>query len=84
MSDTNSEDEEAGPSVSMTGFLFGNVDTKTGKLENQSIFGLDSEKQLKALENFGLGFQTVFGDEDEEGEARPTNSNTGKLMNWII
>jgi len=80
MSDLSSEDED-GPQVSLTGFLFGNVDTKTGKLEDQSIFGLDSDKQIKALENLGLGFQTVLtedeGDGDDESAAESNTQGKG-------
>jgi hypothetical protein len=66
---SGSEDEEdEGPVVSLTSFLFGNVDTKTGKLEDGSIFGSDSDKQIKALENLGLGLGNVLTEEDEEGE----------------
>lgn len=70
---SSSEDDESGPQVSMTGFLFGNVDTKTGKLEDQSIFGLDSDKQIKALENLGLGFPEVLSDEEEGLGSRNAN-----------
>jgi len=84
MSDLSSEDED-GPQVSLTGFLFGNVDTKTGRLEDQSIFGLDSDRQIRALENLGLGFQSVLTDEGGDGDDESaTESNTqGKGDNFI-
>jgi len=65
---SGSEDEDDGPVVSLTGFLFGNVDTKTGKLEDGSIFGNDSDKQIRALENLGLGLGADLTDDERESE----------------
>lgn len=75
---SGSEDEDDRPAVSLTGFLFGNVDTKTGKLEDGTIFGSDSDKQIKALENLGLVFGGVLSDDDEaEHDGENGHSSTG-------
>jgi hypothetical protein len=53
-SDEDREDGEGGGSVSLTGFLFGNINLKTGQLEDD-ILDSESKRQLNALQKFGLG-----------------------------
>ena len=46
--------EDKLPTISLTGFLFGNVNTFTGNLENEEIFGEASYEIIQQLDKIGL------------------------------
>jgi len=75
MSDSDEESE----SVSMTGFLFGNIDMKTGQLEDD-ILDDESKRQLNALQKFGLGsmMSAVMSDGSEQPVKRPVKQKSSK------
>ncbi len=81
MSDSDDDQEEGGGdgSVSLAGFLFGNIDMKTGQLEDD-ILDSESKRQLNALQKFGLG--TIM-DDVMEGQDQPqaTVSSSKKPKN---
>lgn len=74
MSDSDDDSDtggEGGGGLSLTGFLFGNIDMKTGQLEDD-ILDDDSKRQLNALSKLGLGsLMTQVMQEDEQAGVAP-------------
>ena len=54
MSDSEDETDSGGQTVSLAGFLFGNIDTKTGQLEGD-VLDEEAQRHLNALQKLGLG-----------------------------
>lgn len=82
MSDSDEDQEEGGGSVSLTGFLFGNIDMKTGQLEDD-ILDSESKRQLSALQKFGLGSimdDVMEGQEQSQQNVSPKNAKTRRLV----
>jgi len=70
LSDDDSDSGEGG--VSLTGFLFGNIDPKTGQLEDDFL-DADSKRQITALNKLGLGgIMSEVMPQDEEKSASST------------
>lgn len=74
MSDSDEDNEEGEGTVSLAGFLFGNIDMKTGQLEDD-ILDSESKRQLNALQKFGLG---SIIDDVMEGQGQPQQCEKSK------
>jgi transcription initiation factor TFIID subunit 1 len=74
-----SDSDEDTESVSLTGFLFGNIDLKTGKLEDD-ILDDESKRQLNALQKLGLGsmMSAVISDGSADGDINSASKRPGK------
>ena len=83
-SDEDFDDEEEGGKgggVSLAGFLFGNIDLKTGQLEDD-ILDSESKRQLSALQKFGLGqiMQDVMEGQDRVQETVITKKKKNRRL----
>lgn len=73
--DSDTGGEGGGGGLSLTGFLFGNIDMKTGQLEDD-ILDDDSKRQLNALSKLGLGslMNQVMQEDDQTAAAAPPSA----------
>ena len=70
MMDDIESDEEEEETSDLTGFLFGNIDTK-GNLEENDLFDEESKSHLHSLRKLGLGnFLHDVVDSEEEEQAQ--------------
>ncbi|CAG7727818.1 unnamed protein product [Allacma fusca] len=70
MSDSDDDMDSGGQGVNLAGFLFGNIDTKTGQLEGD-VLDEEAQRHLNALQKLGLGSmmeQVML----EEGKVQPS------------
>ncbi|CAL8079003.1 unnamed protein product [Orchesella dallaii] len=81
--DSDNGGEGGGSGLSLTGFLFGNIDMKTGHLEDD-ILDEDSKRQLNALSKLGLGsFMNVMQDEQQGGQQQlPVKKKKKKFSSY--
>ncbi|KAI8483835.1 Transcription initiation factor TFIID subunit 1 [Branchiostoma belcheri] len=85
MDSGDEDDRETEPPLSLTGFLFGNIDQK-GQLEDDDVLDQESKRhlnQLNSLGGFGSLVQEITADTDNNGddEQDSQTSSSGWVLN---